>query len=57
MSSETRSLPGMIATWQTQTARIPQPLRRVLAFVGAFVMAMILFSVVLLLLGKDPIAA
>ncbi len=56
MSSETRSLPGLV-TWQTQTARIPQPVRRVLAFVGAFVMAVILFSVVLLLLGKDPVAA
>lgn len=56
MSSETRSFPGMVA-WQTQTARIPPPVRRLLAFVGAFFMAVILFSVVLLLLGKDPVAA
>lgn len=56
MSSEARSLP-IFATWQLQTARIPAPLRRIGAFVGAFVMAIILFSVVLLLLGKDPVAA
>jgi simple sugar transport system permease protein len=56
MSSETRSFP-MLTTWQTQTARIPLPVRRVLMFVGAFAMALILFSVVLLALGKDPIAA
>jgi ABC-type uncharacterized transport system permease subunit len=56
MSSETCSFP-MLATWQTQTARIPLPVRRVLMFVGAFVMALVLFAIVLLLLGKDPIAA
>lgn len=56
MSSETRSLP-IVAFWQTQTAQIPLPLRRVLMFISAFVLALILFSLVLLVLGKDPVAA
>jgi len=56
MSANTPSLP-MLATWQARTASISQPLRRVLGFVGAFALALILFSLVLLALGKDPIAA
>ena len=56
MSTESRSLP-MFGAWQERAATIPQPIRRLLGFVGAFVMALILFSVVLLALGKDPIAA
>src|SRR4051794_10396834 len=55
VSSETRSLP-VITTWQTQTARIPLPVRRIVGFVGAFALALIAFSLVLLVLGKDPIA-
>lgn len=56
MSSRASSLP-VIATVQMQTARIPAPVRRILGVVGAFIMALVLFAVVLVLLGKDPVAA
>lgn len=42
---------------QDRVAGIPAPVRRLLGFVGAFALALIIFALVLIALGKDPIAA
>jgi general nucleoside transport system permease protein len=61
MSAESRSLPFLSSVsdrWQTQIVEnIPVPLRRIMSYVIAFLLALVAFSVVLIALGKDPIAA
>ncbi len=47
---------SFIGTWQARIGSIPAPIRRLLTYIGAFALALIVFAVVLLALGKDPIA-
>ena len=47
---------SFIGTWQARVGSIPGPIRRLLTYIGAFALALIVFAIVLLALGKDPIA-